>query len=96
MSNKVYVGNISYKAKEDQLTELFKQAGTVISAKIIINKINGKSKGYGFVEMETAEGMQKAIEMFHNYEFMSRPLIVNEARPLEPRDPSAKEKQPAE
>jgi RNA recognition motif-containing protein len=88
VSFKVYVGNISYKAKEENLMELFKQAGTVQSAKIIINKINGKSKGYGFVEMESAEEVQKAIEMFHNYEFMARPLIVNEARPLEPRDQS--------
>lgn len=82
-SNKLYVGNLSYRADDDGLTQLFSQAGSVTSAKIIVDKLSGKSKGFGFVEMATAEEAEKAKEMFHNYSFMERPLIVNEAKPME-------------
>ena len=82
-SVKLYVGNLSFKASEQQLTELFSQAGTVTSAKIITDKNSGKSKGFAFVEMETTEGATKAKEMYHNYSFLDRPLIVNDAKPQE-------------
>lgn len=82
-SVKLYVGNLSFKASEQELTELFSQAGTVTSAKIITDKNSGRSKGFAFVEMSSEEEANKAKEMYHNYSWMDRPLIVNEARPLE-------------
>ena len=81
-SVKLYVGNLSFKASEQQLTELFSQAGTVTSAKIITDKNSGKSKGFGFVEMTTPEELDAAIEMFNKFEFMGRPLTVNYAKPV--------------
>ncbi len=80
--NKLYIGNISYHVKSDDLKELFAKAGQVVSATIIINKLTGKSKGFGFVEMTTPEELDKAIEMFNKYELMGRPLTVNYAKPV--------------
>ncbi len=82
-SSKLYVGNLSYKTTEEALSELFSQAGTVTSAKIITDRDSGRSKGFGFVEMATTEEAQKATEMFNNYAFLDRNLTVNEAKPLE-------------
>ncbi len=82
-SVKLYVGNLSFKANEQQLTELFSQAGTVTSAKIITDKNTGRSKGFAFVEMGSEEEANKAKEMYNNYSYMDRPLIVNDARPQE-------------
>lgn len=84
-STKLYVGNLSYQTTEDALSELFSQAGTVTSAKIITDRNSGRSKGFGFVEMATNEEAQKATEMFNNYSFLDRNLTVNEARPMEKR-----------
>ena len=84
-SNKLYVGNLSYKTDEQGLTDLFSQAGNVTSAKIISDKMSGRSKGFGFVEMATEEEATKAIEMFNNYSLMERNLTVNVARPQEPK-----------
>jgi RNA recognition motif-containing protein len=83
VTNKLYVGNLSYKANEESLTELFSQAGTVTSAKIIVDKLSGRSKGFAFVEMGSTEEADKAKEMFNNYSYMDRPLVVNDARPQE-------------
>ncbi len=85
MSTKLYVGNLSYKTNEQALEELFAQAGSVVSAKIIVDKMSGRSKGFAFVEMGSQEEADKAKEMFHNYSFMERNLIVNEAKPQEKR-----------
>ncbi len=82
-SSKLYVGNLSYQTTEEGLSELFSQAGTVTSAKIITERDSGRSKGFGFVEMATIEEAQKATEMFNNYSFLDRNLTVNEAKPLE-------------
>jgi RNA recognition motif-containing protein len=82
-SNKLYVGNLSYKTDEQGLTELFSQAGTVSSAKIIVDKMSGRSKGFGFIEMATEDEAAKAIEMFNNYSFLERNLTVNVAKPME-------------
>ncbi len=82
-TSKLYVGNLSYKADEQALADLFKQAGEVTSAKIIVDKMSGRSKGFGFVEMATTEEASKAIEMFNNYSYMERQLVVNEAKPQE-------------
>jgi RNA recognition motif-containing protein len=85
MEAKLYVGNLSYSSSEDDLKALFAQAGTVKSVAIIKDRDTGRSKGFGFVEMETAEEAQKAITMFHNYQFQQRTLTVNIARPREER-----------
>lgn len=81
MNKKLYVGNLSYKTTEEDLRELFAGVGTVISAVVITDRMTGRSKGFGFVEFETAEDAQKAVEKFNNYSFMERNLTVNEARP---------------
>ncbi|MDQ5882834.1 MAG: hypothetical protein QG648_187 [Patescibacteria group bacterium] len=86
-SKKLFVGNLPYSADENQLKELFGQAGTVASVSVITDKYSGRSKGFGFVEMATAEEAQKAMEMFNGYELEGRKLNVNEARPLEERGP---------
>jgi len=86
MSVKLYVGNLDYATTGDQLGELFAQAGTVASAIVITDRQSGRSKGFGFVEMSSEEEAKKAIETFNNKEFEGRNLVVNEARPREPRD----------
>ncbi len=86
MSTKLYVGGIPYKTTEEALAAAFADAGEVLSAKIITDRMTGRSKGFGFVEMADEESAQKAIEMWHGKEFEGRTLTVNEARPLPPRD----------
>ena len=88
MATKLYVGGLPYSTTEDALKEHFSQAGDVKSAVIIMDKMSGRSKGFGFVEMSTDEEAQKAISMFNNQEFEGRKLTVNEARPMEARSPS--------
>ncbi|MBU1176860.1 MAG: RNA-binding protein [Patescibacteria group bacterium] len=85
MAKKLYVGGLSYDTTEDSLKEAFAKAGTVESAAIIIDKMSGRSKGFGFVEMSSDEEAQKAIEMWNGKEFEGRSLTVNEARPMEER-----------
>ena len=87
MATKLYVGGIPYNTQEDSLKEYFSGAGNVISAVIIMDKMSGRSKGFGFVEMDTKEEADKAIEMFNDKEYEGRKLTVNEARPMEPRAP---------
>ena len=87
MATKLYVGGLPYSTQEDALKELFAQAGGVTSAVIIIDKMSGRSKGFGFFEMSTDEEAQKAISMFNEQEFEGRKLTVNEARPMEARPP---------
>lgn len=82
MEKKLYVGSLSYDTKEDGLRDLFSEAGTVESVAVIIDKISGRSKGFGFVEMSSAEEAQKAIEMFNGKELDGRTIIVDEARPM--------------
>ena len=85
MENKLYVGNLPYSATEDDLKTHFSQAGTVTSVALIKDRATGRAKGFGFVEMETAEEAQKAITMFHGQDFMGRTITVNVARPREER-----------
>ena len=87
MATKLYVGGLPYSTQEDALREHFSQAGTVTSATIIMDKMSGRSKGFGFVEMGSDEEAQKAISMFDGQEFDGRKLTVNEARPMEARPP---------
>ena len=87
MAKKLYVGSLSYNTTDDQLKQHFSQAGTVESATVITDKMSGRSKGFGFVEMSTDEEAQKAIEMWNGKELDGRTVVVNEARPMEARPP---------
>lgn len=77
---RIFVGNLSYNTTEDQLNDLFSQAGSVESASIVTDKMTGRSRGFAFVEMDSEAGA-KAIEMFNGYEMDGRTINVNEARP---------------
>ena len=79
----IYVGNLPYGATDPDLQELFEQFGTVSSARVILDRMSGRSKGFGFVEMATPEEAQAAIEMWNEKELDGRKIIVNEARPKE-------------
>ncbi|HEV7375813.1 MAG TPA: RNA-binding protein [Pyrinomonadaceae bacterium] len=81
MATKLYVGNLSFKTTGDDLREYFSQAGEVESASIIEDRETGRSRGFGFVEMATAEGAAAAIEQFNGKDLNGRNLTVNEARP---------------
>jgi RNA recognition motif-containing protein len=83
MSTKLYVGNLSFGVTSEDLQEHFAQAGTVESAKVVEDRDTGRSRGFGFVEMSSAEEGQAAIEQFNNQDFDGRNLVVNEARPRE-------------
>jgi RNA recognition motif-containing protein len=87
MATKLYVGGIPYSTSENALKEAFAKAGNVTSATIINDKVTGRSRGFGFVEMSSAEEAQAAIEMYHDKPFEGRTLTVNEARPMEERPP---------
>lgn len=82
---KLFVGALSFQTTEDVLTEAFAKAGTVVSAVIIKDRMTQRSKGFGFVEMETEEMAQAAIAMWNGQELDGRRVAVNEARPLEKR-----------
>ena len=87
MSMKLYVGNLSFQTTNEDLQQLFEQAGTVESVNVIEDRETGRSRGFGFVEMASNEEGQKAIEQFNGKEFNGRNLNVNEARPREERGP---------
>lgn len=77
----IYIGNLSYQVKEDELQKVFEEYGTVVSAKIIMDKFSGKSKGFAFVEMENEEEGKLAIEELNGVELSGRQIIVNVAKP---------------
>lgn len=81
MATKLYVGNLSFKTTGDDLRNYFSQAGTVESASVIEDRETGRSRGFGFVEMATAEDAAAAIEQFNGKELDGRSLTVNEAKP---------------
>jgi len=85
METKIYVGNLSYDTKEEDLRTLFAQAGTVASVALIKDRDTGQSKGFAFVEMSNQSEAEKAIQMFNDYSLANRPLKVNLARPREER-----------
>ncbi len=85
MSTKLYVGNLLYEVTDDQLKDLFSQAGTVVSASVIRYQDSGRSKGFGFVEMSNEQEAQAAIDMFNGQDNQGRKLVVSEARPPQPR-----------
>src|SRR2546429_7054042 len=83
MAAKLFVGNLSFAVLENELQDLFAQAGTVVSVNVKQDKVTGKGRGFGFVEMASDQEAQKAIEMFHGKDFQGRNLTVNVARPRE-------------
>ena len=83
MDLKLYVGNLDYSAKEDDLREMFAQAGTVTSVTLIKDRETGRSKGFAFIEMSSQVEVEKAITMFNGYRMGERELKVNIARPRE-------------
>lgn len=85
MAKKLYVGGLPYSTTEDELRDAFAGAGSVTSASIIMDRMSGRSKGFGFVEMSTDDEAQKAIDMMNGKDFGGRTLTVNEARPMEER-----------
>jgi RNA recognition motif-containing protein len=85
MGKKLYVGNLPYTATEDDIRDLFAEAGEIEDVAVITDRDTGRSKGFGFVEMATDEGAQAAITKFNGYNLNDRPLTVNEARPREER-----------
>ena len=87
MAKRLYVGGLPYTTSADELKEAFAQAGTVSSANIIMDRVTGRSKGFGFVEMSSDSEADQAISMWNGKELSGRKLTVNEARPLEPRMP---------
>lgn len=84
MAKKLFVGNLSYKTTDEGLKAAFEQAGAVISANVIMDKMTGKSRGFGFVEMEDSDA-DAAVNSLNGKEVDGRPLTVNEARPMAPR-----------
>jgi len=86
MAKKLYVGGLPYSTTQDQLSAHFAQVGNVLSSSIIIDKMTGRSRGFGFVEMEDDAAMT-AVEKFDGQDFEGRKLTVNEARPMADRPP---------
>ena len=85
MNKRLYVGSLSYDTTDQSLRELFVTAGTVVSAEVISDRYSGRSKGFGFVEMETQEGAEKAISQFNGTNLDGREISVAEARPRRER-----------
>ena len=85
MAKKLYVGGLPYATTDTELKEAFSVAGTVTSAVVIMDKMTGRSKGFGFVEMSSDEEAQKAVDLMNGKQFGGRTLTVNEARPMEER-----------
>lgn len=87
MAKKLYVGGLPYSTTDDALRDAFAQAGSVESATVIMDRMSGRSKGFGFVEMSNDDEAQAAIDMWNGKDFEGRKLTVNEARPMEARPP---------
>ena len=85
MGKKLYVGNLPYTVSDSDLQRLFEPHGAVQSAQVVVDRDTGRSKGFGFVEMETGEAAQAAITALNGQDFSGRSLTVNEARPREER-----------
>ena len=85
MENRLYVGNLSYSMRDEHLQEQFSAFGHVASAKVMMDRDSGRSKGFGFVEMSSPAEAQAAIQGLHGKDVDGRALTVNLARPMEPR-----------
>ncbi len=87
MAKKLYVGSLSYSTTDESLRSAFSQAGAVQSANVILDKMSGRSRGFGFVEMSSDEEADKAVETLNGKELDGRRITVNEARPMQARAP---------
>ncbi|MBX9871701.1 MAG: RNA-binding protein [Burkholderiaceae bacterium] len=87
MGNKLYVGNLAYSIRDNDLEQAFSQFGTVTSAKVMMERDTGRSKGFGFVEMGSDAEALAAINGMNGQPLSGRSVVVNEARPMEPRPP---------
>ena len=85
MGKRLYVGGLPYSSNDDSLRNAFSQVGNVVSASVVMDKMTGRSRGFGFVEMETDEEAQKAIDTWNGKDLEGRTITVNEARPLADR-----------
>ncbi|HYF05610.1 MAG TPA: RNA-binding protein [Patescibacteria group bacterium] len=85
MAKKLFVGSLPWATTNDDLMQLFSQAGTVSTAQVVMDKMTGRSRGFGFVEFDNDAEADKAVEMFNNYNMDGRTIVVNEARPKEDR-----------
>jgi len=85
MASKLFIGSLSYNVTSAKLEELFSEYGKIQSAEVIIDRQTGQSKGFGFVEMESSDDAKKAIEGLNGKEVDGRTIVVNEARPREPK-----------
>lgn len=90
MSQKIYVGNLSFSTTNDDLRTKFEQYGDVTSANVIMDRDSGRSKGFGFVEMATKSEATEAINALNGTEYNGRQMTVNEAKPQAPRDNNAR------
>ena len=86
MGKKLYVGNLPFNTPDESLEQIFAQAGTVQSAKVITDRDTGRSKGFGFVEMSTDQEAADAIQKFNGADYGGRNMTVAEARPMSPRE----------
>jgi RNA recognition motif-containing protein len=86
MGKKLYVGNLSFNTTDQSLGDTFSECGTVESSRIIMDRETGRSKGFGFIEMSTDAEAQQAISRFNGADNGGRPMTVNEAKPMAPRE----------
>lgn len=86
MGTKLFVGGLAWATDENSLRAAFEKAGSVVSATVIVDRMSGRSKGFGFVEMATPEEADAAIKMWHEQDLDGRKIMVNEARPKEERN----------
>lgn len=86
MATKLFVGSLPWAVDDQQLEDLFKDFGTISSAKVIMDRETGRSKGFGFVEFEDDDAAKAAIDKLNGSSLSGRSIIVNEARPLQPRN----------
>jgi cold-inducible RNA-binding protein len=90
MATRLYVGNLPFKTREEELQALFQQVGTVAGVNIIRDRFSGQSRGFGFVEMVSPDDAEKAIETLNGHSLENRQIVVNEARPPTPRTAGAR------
>lgn len=86
MANKLFVGSLAYSATDDDLAQFFAAAGTVVSAKVIVDRDTNRSKGFGFVEMSSDEEAKAAIDQLNGKDLAGRSVAISEARPQAPRE----------
>jgi len=87
MATKLFVGSLPWAINDQSLEDLFKEFGTVASAKVIMDRETGRSKGFGFVEFDDDAAAKAAMDKLNNSDIQGRTIVVSEARPLEPRPP---------